>query len=209
MRTEDRFDELICTEEQLRAVVGFPTPRAVNKTIARLDEHCRTIISGSPFVVVSSSDASGRTDVSPRGGRCGFVLVLDERTLAIPDRPGNRRADTFSNVLQNPHVGLLFLIPNRKETLRVRGRASIVRDLGLRRRLAAGEKLPELALVVAVDEAFVHCGKCILRARLWDPVAWPDVERLPTHAQCLVDQAQLDESVETVHREVQESYRNL
>jgi hypothetical protein len=201
------FAEVVSSEEQLRAILGLPAPRAVNKEIARLDEHCRTIISRSPFVLISSSDAEGRMDVSPKGDPAGFVQVLDESTLAIPDRPGNRRADTFSNVLQNPHVGLLFIIPGRQETLRVNGRALIVRDRDLRERMAVEGKLPALALVVTVEQAFVHCGKCIIRSGLWDTKSWPDLDGLPSHARCLVDQAKLADSVEAIQDALDRGYK--
>ncbi len=201
------FSEIVTSEDELRAVLAHPAARAVNKEIARLDVHCRAIISRSPFVLISSSNAEGRLDVSPKGDPPGFVQVLDEETLAIPDRPGNRRADTFRNVLQNPRVGLLFLIPGRQETLRVNGRAAIVRDLPLRERMAVNGKVPELALVVSVEEVFVHCAKCILRSRLWDRVASPDVAGLPSHARCLVDHAKLAESVEEIQASVEQGYK--
>ena len=126
-----RFDGVITSEEQLLAVLGSPLPHALKKEITALDAHCREFIARSTFLVVSSSDAAGRMDVSPKGDPPGFVLVLDDHTLAIPDRPGNRRADTFRNVLQNPRVGLLFLLPGKGETLRVSGRAAVVRDRAL------------------------------------------------------------------------------
>lgn len=201
------FSEVVTSEDELRAVLGHPAARAVNKEIARLDVHCCAIISRSPFVLISSSNTEGRLDVSPKGDPPGFVQVLDEETLAIPDRPGNRRADTFRNVLQNPRVGLLFLIPGRQETLRVNGRAAIVRDLPLRERMAVNGKVPELALVVSVEEAFVHCAKCILRSRLWDRIAWPAVAGLPSHARCLVDHAKLAESVEEIQASVEQGYK--
>src|SRR4051812_45505578 len=159
-RSSVAFSDPVTTEAQLREVVGAPVPRAVNKEIARLDAHCRTIIARSPFVLIASCDGEGRMDVSPKGDPPGFVKVVDDSTLAIPDRPGNRRADTFSNVLRNPGVGLLFLIPGMVETLRVNGRASIVRDLALREQMAVGGKVPALALIVTVEQAFIHCGKC-------------------------------------------------
>jgi PPOX class probable FMN-dependent enzyme len=202
-----RFAEVISSEEELRAVVGLPAPRAVRKEIELLDEHCRTIISRSPFVLISSCDAEGRLDVSPKGDPPGFVHVLDERTLAIPDRPGNRRADTFGNVLQNPRVGLLFIIPGRQETLRVNGRALIVRDTALRERMAVNGKPPELALVVSVEQAFVHCGKCVIRSGLWDKESWPNLQGLPSHARCLVDQAKVADSVEAIEESLRAAYR--
>ena len=119
-----QFAEPITSEEQLRAVTGWPAPRALKKEITTLDVHCRAIIAKSPFVLISSCDAEGRLDISPKGDPPGFVQLLDESTLAIPDRPGNRRADTYRNVLQNPRVGLLFLVPGRNETLRVNGQCS-------------------------------------------------------------------------------------
>jgi PPOX class probable FMN-dependent enzyme len=205
--THARFGEVISSEAELRAVLGLPAARALQKEIAQLDAHCRLIISRSPFVLISSCDVEGRLDVSPKGDAAGFVQVLDERTLAIPDRPGNRRADTFANVLQNPRVGMLFIIPGRQETLRVNGRALIVRDRALRERMSADGKVPELALVVTVEQAFVHCGKCIIRSGLWDKESWPDLEGLPSHARCLVDQAKLTDSVDAVQDSLDRGYK--
>ncbi|MGE5638747.1 MAG: pyridoxamine 5'-phosphate oxidase family protein [Clostridia bacterium] len=196
------------SEEELRAILGEPSDRALGKEMARLDEHCRAIIAASPLVLIASSDAQGRADVSPKGDPPGFVQVLDDRTLAIPDRPGNRRADTFRNVLQNPRVGLLFVVPGRNETLRVNGRAQLVRDAGLRVSMAIDGKVPALALVVEVEEAFVHCGKCMLRSGLWHPERWADTAALPSHARCLLDQARPPQSLEEVEASVQESYRD-
>jgi PPOX class probable FMN-dependent enzyme len=198
----------IVTERQLRAVLGHPSPRALDKQIDRLDQHCRDIIACSPFVVVSSADGEGRPDASPTGDAPGFVLPLEERTLANPDRPGNRRADTFRNVLANPRVGLLFLVPGRMETLRINGRARITRDPSLLQKMAVQGKAPLLALVVDVEEAFVHCGKCMLRSRLWEPAAWPAVADLPSHARCLLDQAKPAQSLAEVEASVRESYRS-
>lgn len=192
------FEDVIASQAALRAILGPALPRAVDKEITRLDGHCRALIARAPFVLVASADGEGCLDVSPKGDPPGFVQVLDDQTLAIPDRPGNRRADTFTNVLQNPRVGLLFVIPGHLETLRVNGRARIVRDLALRERLAMAGKAPALVLAVTVEQAFIHCGKCMVRSALWSPSAWPAVEGLPSHAQCLVDHAALDESVEVV-----------
>lgn len=197
--------DVVRTEVALRAILGPPAERAVRKEIVRLDIHCRTFIANSPFVLVASSDAAGRCDVSPKGDPPGFVHVLDDETLAIPDRPGNRRADTFANVLQNPHVGLLFIVPGKLETLRVNGRARIVRDTALRQRLEVAGRLPSLVLVVTVEQAFIHCGRCMLRSGLWDAGSWPDKASLPSHAQCLVDHAGLDDSVEAVDAAIQAS----
>lgn len=199
--------DFIRTEAELRDIIGAPLPRAVDKEIARLDAHCRALIGASPFVLVASCDAQGRMDVSPKGDPPGFVKVLDDATIAIPDRPGNRRADTFSNVLRNPGVGLLFVIPGKVETLRVNGRATIVRDLALREEMAVAGKTPALALVVAVEQAFIHCGKCMIRSHLWEREHWPDIAALPSQAQCLVDHAKLAESLEDVEASVQRNRR--
>ena len=203
-----QFAEAITTEAALRAITGLPAPRALDKELTTLDVHCRAIIAKSSFVLISSSDSEGRLDVSPKGDPPGFVHVLDDVTLAIPDRPGNRRADTFRNVLQNPRVGLLFLVPGRNETLRVNGRALIVRDRELRERMTMQGKLPQLALVVSAEEVFVHCPKCMLRSRLWVREAWPDVSALPSHARCLVDHARLAQPMEEVEAAVREGIRN-
>lgn len=200
-----QFREVVATEAELRAIIGPPVERSVKKEIARLDGHCRALIAKSSFVLIASGDSSGRMDVSPKGDVPGFVQVLDEETLAIPDRPGNRRADTFTNVLQSPGIGLIFLIPGKLETLRVNGRARIVRDLALRERMAVNGKVPELALVVSVEQAFIHCGKCMLRSKLWQHDAWPDVEGLPSQAQCLVDHGKLREPVAEVQASIEKS----
>lgn len=202
------FSDLVTTEEQLRTVMGHPAGAVVAKAIRTLDEHCRAFIARSPFVLVGSSDAQGKADVSPRGDPQGFVEVLDDVTLAIPERPGNRRADTYQNVLQNPHVGLLFLIPGKAETLRVNGRAKIVRDEWLRQRLAIQDKLPDFALVVTVEEAFLHCAKCVMRSKLWQPDHWPDQTGLASLARALVDHAKLKESVGDVQDMIDKSYRD-
>jgi len=162
------FADTITTFEGLREVLPQPHPLVADKEVTHLDEHCRSFIERSPFVLIASTDGSGRIDVSPKGDPAGFVRVLDDHTLAIPDRPGNKRADTFVNVLQHPHVGLIFLIPGTKTTLRVRGRARIVRDESLLESMAISERVPQLALVVDVAEALFHCSKCIIRSKLWN-----------------------------------------
>lgn len=146
-------------------------------------------------------------DISPKGDPPGFIRVLDDKTLAIPDRPGNRRADTFCNILENPRVGLLFLIPGKQETLRMCGTATIVRDRWVREPMAFAGKLPEFAIVVRVDEVFFHCAKCAIRSRLWDRASWPDIADLANHAQVLVEQGMLDMSIEEVQARIQKNAR--
>ena len=197
------------TEEELRAVLGHPGQRVLDKVIPALDAHCRAFIAKSPFLLVASADAQGRLDVSPKGDPAGFVHVLDDQTLAIPDRPGNRRADTLVNILQHPAIGLIFLVPGKEETLRVNGRARIVRDEWLRTRLAVGGKVPELAIVVTVAEAYMHCAKCMIRSHLWDPASWGTAAaELPSLAAIMVDHCRLSDDVAAVQAQIDESYRD-
>ena len=162
-----KFDQTVTTLEELREVIPPPSDLVTSKEVSELDEHCRDFIARSPFILIASSDGAGSIDISPKGDPAGFVRVLDDRTLAIPDRPGNHRADTFMNVLRHPFVGVIFLIPGTKNTLRVRGKATIVRDLELRQTMEVSGRLPELALVVDVTTAYFHCAKCIIRSKLW------------------------------------------
>jgi len=203
-----RFHDVISTEEQLREVLGTPGAGAVSKSLGSIDEHFAGFIAQSPFILIGSSDTNGNQDVSPKGDPAGFVRVLDEQTLAIPDRPGNRRGDTFSNLIQNPKVALYFLVPGVRETLRVQGTATIVRDQSLRDSMAVKGKVPGLAIVVDVDEAFMHCAKCVVRSQLWKTEDWPDPDEVPNLAAALVDQLQLpttkDELVESLERNVRD-----
>jgi PPOX class probable FMN-dependent enzyme len=193
-----QFKDVVTDPDQFRALMGEPPPPCVAKTIATLDRHCRTFIGRSPFVLIASANARGQMDISPKGDAPGFVRVLDDKTLAVPDRPGNRRADTFTNILQNPRVGLIFLIPGKSETLRISGSASIVRDADLRASMAARGKTPDFALVLDVEEAFFHCSKCIVRSNLWTPQAWPELDGLPSLAQTMVDAAALPMPVDAL-----------
>jgi len=192
------FKDVVADPAQFRALMGEPPPPCVAKTIVVLDQHCRAFIARSPFVLIASSDALGRMDISPKGDAPGFVRVLDDWTLAIPDRPGNRRADTFTNVLQNPKIGLIFLVPGKSETLRVSGSAKIVRDTDVRESMAARGKTPDFALAVEVEEAFFHCSKCMIRSSLWRAEGWPSLDGLPNLAQTMVDAAALPMPVEAL-----------
>ncbi|MBC8194656.1 MAG: pyridoxamine 5'-phosphate oxidase family protein [Acidimicrobiia bacterium] len=162
------FSDRIMSLEELRAVIPSPNGIVANKEVDQLDEYCRDFISRSPFVLIASTDGMGSIDVSPKGDPPGLVKVLDATTLAIPDRPGNHRADTFVNILGHPFVGLIFLIPGTRNTLRVRGTATIVRDADLLDSMAIDGRVPQLALVVSITSAFFHCAKCIIRSGLWE-----------------------------------------
>ena len=182
-----QFEEVITSEEELREIMGYPKEIVNKKTISYIDENCRLFIEESPFIVVSTSDRHGNLDASPKGDPPGFVKVLDNKTLAVPDRLGNRKADTFTNVLQNPKVGLIFLIPGIKETLRVSGEAQIITDKEIRQQLAHKDKLPNLVMIVHVEEAFMHCTKCMIRSKLWAGVDATAERKVPTLAKSLID----------------------
>lgn len=188
-------DHLIRSADELRSLVGEPRQAQQTKAITALDDHCRRWIAASPFVVLASADASGRMDVSPKGDPAGFVRVIDDTTVAVPDRPGNKRFDTFTNVLANPNVSMIFLVPGRAETLRLAGRAVISTEPTLLASLAERGRDPALALVISVDEVMFHCGKSMIRSQMWQPDAWPDIEGLASYAECLADQAISDETV--------------
>ena len=175
---------------KLRAVYRRP-PRARSglKVLDHLDVHCRSFIALSPLCVISSSRADGRADASPRGDLPGsLVHVVDDRTLLLPDRPGNRQLDTLTNLLERPYVGLLFFVPGMNETLRINGRAGIATDPELLARLAIRGKPPLSALRVTVEEAYLHCAKALIRARIWEPEARVERSRFPTYGQVLADQ---------------------
>jgi uncharacterized protein len=186
------FNDVITRLEDLRAIIEAPPPtgRAVLKDRPVLDAHARAFIQLSPLVVLATADADGRCDVSPKGDAPGFVQVLDDHRLVVPDRPGNRRLDGMLNLLTNPHVGLLFLVPGRDDTLRVNGRASITRDPEILARCIAQGKTPALAIGVEVEQCYFHCAKAFLRSRLWTPDRWPARDALPSYACMLFDQIQ-------------------
>ena len=204
-----KFRDVVHSEAELRELMGDPVaPPVVEKTLAFLDQHCRAFIGRSPFVLISSSDNKGRMDISPKGDAPGFVKILDDKTLAIPDRPGNQRFDTFSNLFQSPRVGLIFLIPGKRETLRVGGSAQIVRDSELLESMAVNGKVPGLATVVNVDEAFFHCSKCMIRSRLWKPDQWPSLDGLPSLAATMKDSTSFPGPVEALDQVIRQDEKD-
>ena len=197
----------ITSQAELREAYREPAPRAQQKVLDHIDRHARDFIALSPFCVISSLGTDGRQDTSPRGDPPGFVAVLDERTLLIPDRPGNNQVDSLQNVLAHPAVGLLFLVPGMNETLRVSGRAEIVTDEALLAPLTVDRKAPLSGLRITVEEAFLHCGRSLIRSRLWDPEVQIDRSCYPTYGQVLADQirgadaAEIDASEDEANRE--------
>jgi len=179
----------IDTLARLREIYRPPAARAGLKVLDHLDVHCRDFIALSPFYVISSARADGRADASPRGDPPGSLAhVLDDKTLLLPDRPGNRQVDTLMNLVERPYVGLVFFVPGMTETLRVNGRAEVSIDRALLQPLAIKGRLPISVLRVTVEEAFLHCAKAVIRARLWEPDAQVERSCFPTYGQVLADQ---------------------
>jgi uncharacterized protein len=190
MTTETQLkpEFLVTDVEGLRALFPATHPVAVAKCQDHLDKHARDFVARSPFLCIGTQSPEGAADVSPRGDPCGFVKVLDARTLLIPDRPGNNRLDTQTNILANGAVGLLFMVPGFDETLRVNGTARISCDPDLLALLAVNERTPTVAIVVSVAEVFLHCAKAFRRAKLWDPAQRQDRREMPSLLNIILDQ---------------------
>ncbi|MGL4463653.1 MAG: pyridoxamine 5'-phosphate oxidase family protein [Planctomycetia bacterium] len=200
-----RFQKTVATVDELRALVGEPSELVRRKQLAALDGHMTAFIAQSPFLLLGTVGRDGGCDVSPRGDPRGVAAVLDSKTLAVPDRPGNRRVDSLRNILETGRVGLLFLMPGMGETLRVNGRASLVLDDDLLASLAAEGKTPVAAIVVEIEECFLQCAKAVIRSRLWDGGAGRPT--LPSFAEMLIDQTKIeDQTVESLNRLIEESY---
>jgi uncharacterized protein len=191
---------------ELRQSYGPVLERARLKTLQKLDGHCRRFIALSPFLCLGTV-GSGGADVTPRGDQPGFVAVLDEVTLALPDWRGNNRLDSLQNVTEDPRVGLLFLIPGFEETLRVNGRATISFEPELLARWERDGKRPLSALVIRVEEAFLHCGKALIRSKLWDPGSRVERSALPSFARMMKDQIEIADTAEEMEASVAEGYR--
>jgi uncharacterized protein len=172
-------------DDGLRSLIGEPSELVQAKVNDRLNELTRQFVERSPFLCLATSAADGTCDVSPRGDPSGFVRILDERTLLLPDRPGNRLADSLRNVMQNPHVALLFFVPGVTDTFRVNGTATIVTDPELLEACTVEGKTPKLGLRIEIQEAFTHCSKAFLRAHLWDPDRFVDRDELPSPGELL------------------------
>ena len=182
------FGDRLTSEEELRQLFGYPSERAVLKQRASLDEHGRAFIAASPFLIMGTANAAGECDVSPKGDPPGFVVVLDDRHLVLPDRPGNKRLDGLRNILANGHIALIFFVPGRNDTLRVNGRACIVRDADLLERLAVDGKRPQVAIGVDVEEVFMHCPRALMRSVLWDTAREGSPDTVASFARIMWDQ---------------------
>jgi PPOX class probable FMN-dependent enzyme len=195
------------SREELRSHYGAVHDLAVKKSLPALDRHARSFIEKSPFVLIGSSDRDGSGDVTPKGDKPGFVAILDDITLAIPDRPGNNRLDTFENVIVNPTLGLLFLIPGMNETLRINGEGRLTADATLREQLAVDGRPPITVLVVKIRAVYMHCAKAFMRSQLWKPESWPQRSEMPTLGEILRDQAALAKSGGELDADLAEAYR--
>ncbi|MFJ1540827.1 pyridoxamine 5'-phosphate oxidase family protein [Micromonospora chalcea] len=195
----------ITREAELRELIGTPMPRAAAKDRRTLHERDREWLAASPFCLIATAGADGTCDVSPKGDPPGFALVLDDTTIAIPERPGNRRADGYRNILANPHVGLIFLIPGRTDTLRINGRARLISDAPWFADMEVKGHRPLLAVEVAIEQIFYHCAKAFLRSELWQPETWqPDV--LPTRARLIKEVEAPAESLADLERHYGPAY---
>ncbi|MFC5447707.1 pyridoxamine 5'-phosphate oxidase family protein [Paenibacillus aestuarii] len=198
---------MIHTEAELRELLGSPSELVTHKVVHQLDPHCRDFMAKSPFVLLSTSDATGKCDVSPRGDYPGFVQVMDANRLLIPERPGNKRFDSLRNIIANPHIGLIFIIPGLGETLRINGRASITKDERWLQQMAVDGRAPVIGIVVEVEEAYLHCAKAFHRSRLWQADSWHRKEELPSAARILAEHARLaGMSAEQIAGRLEESY---
>jgi PPOX class probable FMN-dependent enzyme len=201
------FGDIVTDAAALSACFKEPSDNVRRKQIDHLDENCRAFIAHAPFALVATANADGTCDVSPKGGPPGFVAVLDDQRLAIGDLPGNNRIDSLRNVVANPNVGLLFVVPGMGETLRVNGRAWVVRDATVLDACEVHDRRPMVAIGVQVLEAYIHCAKAFRRSNLWDPAAWPDRSGVPSAAAMLRDHVGLqDVSVEVIEQALEDGY---
>ncbi len=197
----------VTSREELRRSFEPIHEVAIQKELRLIDTHSRRFIEKSPFVFIGSQDNSGNADVSPKGDKPGFVRVLDDQTLAIPDRPGNNRLDTWENVVENPSVGLIFMIPGMNETLRINGQARLTLDADLCAQMHVSNRPALAVLVVKVDEVYMHCAKAFIRSKLWSPDTWPTRKDMPTLGEILKDQAKLAASAKEFDGILDEAYR--
>lgn len=204
------FQHVLTTEADIRKILGEPLERSIRKERNNIDELCRGFIAHSPFLLMATSGSDGTCDVSPKGDAAGFVKVLDEKRLLIPERNGNKRLDGIKNLLVNPHIGLIFVIPGCEYTLRINGRACVTHDPELLAATAAHGVTPKLAIGVETEQAFFHCVKAFRRAQLWTHEQWPSLDDLPSYACTVFNQIKPgDATLEDYERAIDESNAKL
>ena len=192
---------------EIREIYGEPAERAVKKQLPKLEKHSRAFIARSPFIVMATCDAEGRCDASPKGDAPGFVRVLDDHTLLIPDRLGNNRVDTISNLLKSPGIGLIFFVPGLRETLRVNGRAQITTDPALLEPCTVQGKAPRSGILITAEEVYFHCGKALIRSDLWNPEKYIAQKDFPSLGRIITEQIDEGGSVEEAERYTEHSYK--
>ncbi|MEO1140420.1 MAG: MSMEG_1061 family FMN-dependent PPOX-type flavoprotein [Pseudomonadota bacterium] len=200
--------DIVTSIDEIYADMRRPYDSQTAKFIDHVDDHIRAWIEASTFLTMATVDAKGNMDVSPKGDPAGFVKILDEKTLAIPDRPGNHRYDGFQNIFDTGRIGLMFLVPHRTEVVRINGSAVVVRDVVVREACVIKGRIPDFAVIVTVEEAFYHCGKSVIRSRLWQPDAHPKPEGLPTYAEALIAHGQLDVDYDEMHAHLRNNEEN-
>ena len=204
---DDSRSHTISDESTLKQIIGEPKPAIANKEMHALDGHLRHFISLCPFLCISTADAEGNQDVSPRGDPPGFVKILDDRTVLVPDRKGNRRVDTMRNILENPNVGLLLMLPGVEEIVRINGKASITEDPTLLADCAVNGSAPPLGIVVKIDDVFFHCAKAVIRSKLWHPETPIKRSEFPTYGEIVRDQRDPDADVNAINADLQNDYK--
>ena len=204
---DDTTAQTVSDTAKLVQIIGQPKPEIATKEMPALDAHCRHFISLCPFLCISTADAAGNQDVSPRGDPPGFVRVLDDRTILIPDRKGNRRVDTMRNILENPNVGLLLMLPGVEEVVRINGKATLTDDPALLAGSAVNGSTPALGIIVKIDNVFFHCAKAVIRSKLWDPETPIQRTEFPTFGEIVRDQRAPDGDPAEIDARLQSDYR--
>ncbi|WP_027446429.1 pyridoxamine 5'-phosphate oxidase family protein [Pontibacillus marinus] len=203
------FQHSIQTVEELEKLVGTPSKLASNKVIDFIDENCKEFIALSPFLTLATSAGNGTCDVSPRGDQPGFVYIHDQKHLVIPERPGNKRVDSMRNILENPHIGIIFMIPGTRETLRINGTARLIQDEDILKKMKAKGHTPSLGIAVEVEECFIHCAKAFIRSELWNPNSWLKEDERPKPAKMMAAHAKgLNMDEQKVQSSLDNSYSN-
>ncbi|MBI4694399.1 MAG: pyridoxamine 5'-phosphate oxidase family protein [Gammaproteobacteria bacterium] len=204
-------EKVFTSEAELRAAFGNPMELAIAKARPKLDKYSKAFIERSPLACIATCDERGRTDVSPRGDQPGFVLILDDHTLYLPERPGNNRYDTLTNLLKNPCIGMVFFVPGYEDMLRVNGRATLVDNPELAARSMVNGKKPKVGIKIAVEEAYLHCAKALRRSKIWDPSVQRDRRELPSIARMILEQSQdvlpPEPEIANIDALVEENYR--
>jgi PPOX class probable FMN-dependent enzyme len=206
MATMGAFENTVATQDELRELYAQPLQRTIDKEIDHIDRNCRAFIAHAPFVSIATASAGGLCEVSPRGGAPGWVAVLDEHRLLLPDDRGNNRLDSLTNIVETEQVGLLFLVPGRRETLRVNGRAWITTDADVLAHAPLNGKIPPAGIGVEVRTAFLQCGKALIRSGLWQPENWPDIDGLAPSAEMYKDHIAGGMTTEQMDEALRESY---